>query len=235
MKPSFWQIFASATILCAAVSLSGCNKDKDKNKEETKEEATFSYVGTWATAKVMNADISTDENAKLYAETLINLANVLIDENISTGTEKIKEFVNNSVNSTIDFARGIKISVKEEGKACNVSFAGLSSGVEGSWQEVDGKLQLKLNAVPAATLDKLKADASTKGRINYAFAVGIAGKTITLNRMAEGDNIVCQLDSSFITKAISEAAKDQHLALGSELTGLFANNKTYNIEFYRVN
>lgn len=229
MRLSIWTIAAGTLLLGAAVSFAGCNKNKDKD------EGPFTYVGTWATSKIMNKDVSTNVKAKLYTETLIKAADLFLEGKVSSNVEKVKAFAKETITATIDVARGIKIAVKQEGKTCNVNFAGLGNGVDGTWEEQNGALVLTLGAVAPETLNQLKAETSIKGKVSYAFAANLSGKTLTLSRKSDDKDIELRLDTKVVRDAIAEAAKQQSITLGNELAGVLFKDKSFSIAFYKVN
>lgn len=229
MKLLRWKIAASAVLLGVAASLAGCDRDKNKNDEP------FSYIGTWATVKVMNSNISTDAESNKYVETITLLVNSFLDQQTISNVDEIKTFAKEVLVSSVEFARGIRIDVRDANQACNVSFAGLSSGVNGSWQAQDGTIRLYLQVIPAATLEQLKTDGSTKGKINYAFASSISGKTITLARKDNGQNLEWTLDSQVLANAFAKIGEPKGLKLDPTLLTMLAGEKKFRIEFHKVN
>lgn len=219
MKLPYWKAIAGSALLCAAVTLAGCKKNND--------ETPFSYSGNWATAKVMNADVTSETNAQKSIKGIVFLIEQLIDGKITTGAEKVKETAKTTIASTIELLRGVKINVRNDGQACTVSFAGLRNGIDGTWQAHESTL----NTVPPETLALLQRDASIKGKINYAFATGISGKTISLSRKGQENILEWTLDPKILNEILATNSQIPNLA---SLLGSLSIGKNFPIEFHKV-
>lgn len=216
----------------ATIALVSCKK-KDKEEQPS---VPFTYPGEWATAKVMGGDVSTDVKTKATITLVTTAADLFLDEKVTENVDKVKTFTKEAITNTIELARGMKITLKEEGKACSVAFAGMTNPIDGTWTEQESKIILNLNNMQATSLQQLKDEAATAGtlkaKINFSFAQTISGKTIELTK--KENNIVWTMDTDLIIKAISETASNQKIALSAELLGMVVNNKPYDIEFHKV-
>ncbi len=225
MKLAKLNLIACAALLLATLSLSSC-------KKENKAPDSTSITGTWTTAKVMGKDVSSVTKTAATVSLVTTMVDQLIDSKITENVEGAKKFAKEAISTSIEFAQGIKLVLKD-GNACNVSFAGLTAGIDGTWKEQDGKIILKLNEVPQATLEQLKANTGIKGKVNYSFAASISGKELSLTK-TDSSTIKWELDTQFLMNAISEVATNQKVSLVGELLGQYLNNASYSVEFTKA-
>lgn len=241
MKLARWGYIASAVLLASTLAFTSCDKNKE-NKEENKEK-NFSYTGKWATVKVMNKEIS-QSSTKEEIDATLNATIFLIDKLVLPGTEQEvaakKEALKKLLPEMVNFARGITITVTEEGNACNVSFAGLDNGASGTWKEQDGKLLLTLSKLSEDAIKQLKTESekSPKGKISYAFAISIneSNEPFALTK-ADNGNIKWALTSDFLTKAYLTMHPSETVEAAKTLVDLFLGTKlaSKDIEFKKVN
>lgn len=232
MKLARWGYVASAVLLASTLAFTSCDKNKEENKEEN-----FSYTGKWATVKVMNQSIASDEEKTETIKALISSIDLLFNSQLQDKAAEYKDFVHKAITETVNFAQGIAITVSAEKNTCNVSFAGLKDGANGTWKEENGKLVLQLNEIPQATLDQLKAEAdkNAKGKISYAFASSISGNTLTLSKTDEGE-LKYKLEPAFVKKAFSAGVPSEKMqalmGILEAFTGPIA--KPVDITFHKV-
>lgn len=241
MKLARWGYVASAVLLASTLAFTSCDKNKE-NREENKEE-NFSYTGKWATVKVMNKEISknsTQEEVDAVVKASISLIDVLFLPGTKDEVARKKDALKELIPAMVDFARGITITVTEEGNACNVTFAGLDNGASGTWKEQDGKLLLTLSKLSEDAINQLrtKAENSPKGKISYAFAISInaSNEPFTLTK-ADNGNIKWALTSDFLTKAYLTMHPNETAEATKTLVDLFVGTKlaSKDIEFKKVN
>ena len=228
MKLAKLNLIACAALLLATLPLSSCKKD---NKAANEADST-SITGTWTTAKVMGKDVSSVTKTAASVSLVTAMVDQLIDSKITENVEGAKKFAKEAISTSIEFAQGIKLVLKD-GNACNVSFAGLTAGIDGTWKEQDGKIILKLHEVPQATLEQLKANTGIKEKVNSSFAASISGKELSLTK-TDSSTIKWELDTQFLMNAISEAASNQKVSLVGELLGQYLNKASYSVEFTKA-
>ncbi len=231
MKLARWGYIASAVLLASTLAFTSCDKNKE-NKEEN-----FSYTGKWATVKVMNQSIASDEEKTETIKALISSIDLLFNSQLQGKAAEYEEFVHKAITETVNFAQGITITVSAESNTCNVTFSGLKDGANGTWKEENGKLVLQLNEIPQATLDQLKAEADkdAKRKISYAFAKSISSKTLTLSKTDEGE-LKYKLEPAFVKEAFSAGVPSEKMQALMVILEAFTSpiGKSVDITFHKV-